>query len=67
FAHAIFEEAGLHVSVRPMTTTELNRPARRPLYSTLECSKLTGDTGFRPQAWRNALQEYLKLRTSNSL
>jgi dTDP-4-dehydrorhamnose reductase len=67
FAQAIFEEAGLHVSVRPMTTTELNRPARRPLYSTLECSKLTGDTGFRPQAWRNALQEYLKLRTSNTL
>jgi dTDP-4-dehydrorhamnose reductase len=67
FAKAIFEEAGLSVSIRPMTTTELNRPARRPLYSTLECSKLTGDTGFRPQSWRNALQEYLKLRTPNSL
>ena len=66
FAKAIFEEAGLNVSVRPMTTTELNRPARRPLYSTLECSKLTGDTGFQPQSWRNALQEYLRLRTSNS-
>ena len=67
FAKAIFKEAGLNVSVRPMTTTELNRPARRPLYSTLECSKLTGDTGFQPQSWRNALQEYLRLRTSNSL
>lgn len=66
FAKAIFEEAGLNVAVKPMTTTELNRPARRPLYSTLECSKLTGDTGFRPQAWRDALREYLKLRTSNS-
>jgi dTDP-4-dehydrorhamnose reductase len=66
FASAIFEEAGLNVSVKPMTTTELNRPARRPLYSTLECSKLTGDTGFRPQAWRDALREYLKLRTSNT-
>lgn len=64
FAEAIFEEAGLNVSVRPMTTTELNRPARRPLYSTLECSKLAGDTGFRPQAWRDALREYLKLRKS---
>lgn len=64
FAAAIFEEAGLNVSVRPMTTTELNRPARRPLYSTLECSKLTGDTGFWPQAWRDALREYLKLRKS---
>jgi dTDP-4-dehydrorhamnose reductase len=62
FAKAIFEEAGLNVSVLPMTTTELNRPARRPLYSTLECSKLTVDTGFQPQTWRSALREYLKLR-----
>lgn len=67
FAKAIFEEAGLHVVVTPMTTAELNRPARRPLYSTLECSKLTADTGFKPQSWRTALQEYLKLRISNSL
>lgn len=67
FARAIFEESGLNVTVKPMTTTELNRPARRPLYSTLECSKLTGDTGFQPQPWRDALREYLQLRTSNSL
>ncbi len=66
FAQAIFEEAGLNVTVKPMTTLELNRPARRPLYSTLECSKLAADTGFRPQAWRTALREYLKLRASNS-
>jgi len=64
FAKAIFEESGLSVSVTPMATTELNRPARRPLYSTLECSKLSGATGFRPQAWRDALREYLKLRKS---
>lgn len=67
FARAIFEEAGLNVSVRPMTTTELNRPARRPLYSTLDCAKLTGDTGFHPQPWRDALRGYLQLRTVNSL
>jgi dTDP-4-dehydrorhamnose reductase len=67
FAVAIFEEAGLNVSVRPMTTTELNRPARRPLYSTLECGKLTGATGFRPQAWRDALRKYLKLRKSDKI
>ena len=63
FAKAIFAEAGLNVVVSPMTTTELNRPARRPLYSTLECGKLAADTGFRPQSWRKALQEYLTLRT----
>ncbi len=66
FAKAIFEEAGLSVTVKPMTTTELNRPAKRPLYSTLDCSKLAGDTGFQPQTWRNALQAYLKLRAPNT-
>ena len=66
FAKAIFEEAGLNVAVAPMTTTELNRPAQRPLYSTLECSKLAGDTGFHLQPWRAALREYLKLRTARA-
>lgn len=63
FAQAIFEEAGLSVHVRGMTTEQLNRPARRPLYSTLDCSKLTRDTGFQPQPWRTALKEYLRLRS----
>jgi dTDP-4-dehydrorhamnose reductase len=67
FARAIFEETGLNVTVLPMTTVALDRPARRPLYSTLECAKLIADTGFQPQGWRNALREYLKLRTSNLL
>ena len=62
FAQAIFEEAGLSVRVHGMTTDELNRAARRPLYSTLDCSKLEQDTGFRPQPWRSALKMYLQLR-----
>lgn len=62
FAQAIFEEAGMDVKVLPMSTEQLNRPARRPLYSTLDCSKLMQDTGFQPQPWRAALQQYLKLR-----
>ncbi len=62
FAKAIFEESGLQVAVKPMTTTELNRPARRPLYSTLDCSKLSVETGYHAQTWRNALRDYLKHR-----
>lgn len=62
FARAIFEEEGLAVRVNSMTTKELNRPANRPLYSTLDCSKLERDTGFRPQPWQDALREYLALR-----
>jgi dTDP-4-dehydrorhamnose reductase len=62
FAQAIFEEAGLSVKVHGITTDELNRPARRPLCSTLDCSKLGQDAGFRPQPWRSALKAYLQLR-----
>jgi dTDP-4-dehydrorhamnose reductase len=62
FARTIFEEAGLDVEVKPMTTTELGRPAVRPLYSVLDCSKLAKDAGFQPEPWRDALRKYLKLR-----
>jgi len=62
FAKAIFKYSGLSVKVNGMTTVELNRPARRPLYSTLDCSKLERDTGFRPQTWKLALESYLQLR-----
>jgi dTDP-4-dehydrorhamnose reductase len=63
FAKAIFEEAGLKTYVKGMTTAELNRPAHRPLYSTLDCSKLYRDTDFQPQPWRDALKKYMHLRT----
>lgn len=62
FARAIFEESGLPVQVLPMTTDQLNRPARRPLHSTLDCGKLAADTGYSPQPWREALKQYLALR-----
>jgi len=65
FARAIFEECGLEVRVDSMTTEQLNRPARRPLYSTLDCSKLEQDTGFRPRPWRDALKSYLELRNTS--
>lgn len=62
FAQAIFAETGLAVTVLPMTTEQLKRPARRPLYSTLDCGKLAHDTGCILQPWRTALQQYLALR-----
>ena len=63
FARAIFQETGVDIPVHGMTTDQLNRPARRPLYSTLDCAKLEQDAGFRPQPWRDALRAYLDERT----
>ena len=62
FAKEIFRLAGLDVTVKPMTTAELGRPAPRPLYSTLDCGKLAQDTGFTLQPWQEALKSYLELR-----
>lgn len=66
FARAIFAETALDVSVKAMSTEQLNRPARRPLYSTLDCGKIERDAGFRPQSWRDALRSYLKLRNQSA-
>ncbi|TGU71091.1 dTDP-4-dehydrorhamnose reductase [Geomonas terrae] len=62
FAKEIFRLADLDVTVLAMTTEELGRPAPRPLYSTLDCGKLSRDTGFTPQPWQEALRRYLELR-----
>ena len=62
FAREIFRLAGLEVEVKPISTAEYALPAARPLYSTLDCGKLTRDTGFAPQSWQQALKRYLELR-----
>lgn len=62
FAQAIFAEEGLKIKVNGMPTQELARPANRPLYSTLDCTRLEHDTGLRLPQWRQALQNYLRQR-----
>jgi dTDP-4-dehydrorhamnose reductase len=64
FAREIFHQAGLAITVNPMSTEQLGRPAARPLHSTLDCSKLAADTGFVPQPWQEALKRYLELRAA---
>lgn len=65
FAREIFRLANLKITVAPMTTEQLNRPAARPLYSTLDCGKLAADTGFVPEPWQEALKRYLELRPTH--
>lgn len=62
FAEAIFAETGTAMTVRPQTTGELGRPAPRPLFSVLDCGKLTHDTGLELEEWREALRTYLEKR-----
>lgn len=63
FASAIFDEVQrrggrLSVkSVRPVTTAQFPRPARRPVYSVLDLTRMQQEFKIEPTAWRDALRE----------
>jgi len=61
-AQAIVDQVRRGVSVGATYWTKLNRPARRPAYSVLGCSRLS-ELGLDPLPdWREALAEYLRTR-----
>jgi len=61
FALKIMKEAGVdNVEVKPIKTSQLQRPAMRPAYSVLSMQKFITLTGKTPQPWQLALQDYLK-------
>ena len=62
FARAIAEEVGSDVTVKPVTTDQFPRPARRPAYSVLSTERYERLTGVAPDSWRDGLKEYLALR-----
>lgn len=55
-AQELFKIKGLNPQLRPISGADLNRPARRPLYSILENNKLA-----HLRTWPEALKEYLNL------
>ncbi len=60
FAREILKEKSLNdVVLRPISSFELSRPARRPANSVLDCSLYESLTGQRLRPWREALREYL--------
>jgi dTDP-4-dehydrorhamnose reductase len=59
FATAIIRGAVLSTSVKPVTTAEFPRPARRPAYSVLSAASLHAYNLQMPE-WRDALRRYLR-------
>lgn len=60
FACEIFKQAGMDVSVAPVSSDEYQAKAKRPSNSRMDKSKLTAN-GFQPlPTWQDALSRYLK-------
>lgn len=60
FAAKIMALAGkTRVRVTPIATADYPTPARRPMYSALDCGKLARAFGIHLPAWENALQTCL--------
>ena len=55
FASEIFKAAGLNTLTTPITSAQYPTAARRPLNSSLDCSKLHKAFGFTPPPWQEGL------------
>ena len=62
FATAIVAESGSDVAVKPVTSDEFPRPARRPAYSVLSTERYERLTGVTPDSWRDGLRDYFAVR-----
>ncbi|MCA8887638.1 MAG: dTDP-4-dehydrorhamnose reductase [Parvularculaceae bacterium] len=56
FAEAIFAAAGLKTKVRKIPTAEFPTPAKRPLFTVLDCEKIHNAYGIVQPDWRRDLQ-----------
>ena len=59
FAEAVFAQRGGGPKLVPITTEEYKTPARRPLYSVLDCGRLAAAYGIPQPSWRAALAQVL--------
>lgn len=58
FANEIVNAAGLQTKVKPVSTAEFPRPARRPAYSVLSPATRSG-YGIEMPTWQDAVRRYL--------
>lgn len=59
FAGEIFRLLKIDVAITPISSDELERKAKRPLYSVFDMWKFQKDTGMKMRPWQEALREYI--------
>jgi dTDP-4-dehydrorhamnose reductase len=59
FAGLALKYHGSTKKIHPITTQQLGRPAPRPSFSVMDCSKFVNATGMALKNWKNALKAYM--------
>lgn len=59
YTKEILKLAGSRAKVAPISSKELDRPAKRPKMSVLDNSKFIQFTGYKMRNWQEALKEYV--------
>jgi dTDP-4-dehydrorhamnose reductase len=60
-ALAAVAAAGLATTIEPCSTSDMPRPAQRPEYSVLDCTRYTALVGAPLRPWKEPLAEYVAL------
>jgi len=66
FASKIFEYAEIATVVTPIATTDYPTPARRPLYTVLDCARIERNFGVAQPDWRVGLRQVLSALKSRA-
>ena len=66
FAIEIFKQMQIDIEVKPITSAQFGRPAKRPPYSVLDCGKLSNVLGSPMPDWKEGLKAYLELRAQHA-
>jgi len=59
FAKEILEVKGLRNEIKPTTSQEFIRPAKRPVYSVLDTTLFTLCCGYKPMPWKESLKRFI--------
>lgn len=59
-AAEVFLAAGMPTRVKPITTAEFKAKAPRPMFSVLDCGKVTRVTGLSLPPWQDAVTAYVR-------
>ncbi|MGB9700449.1 MAG: dTDP-4-dehydrorhamnose reductase [Thermodesulfobacteriota bacterium] len=63
FAKEILQQLGMkQIPIKPISSAELARPAKRPANSVLNCQKFEKISGRKMRPWQEALRDYLTSR-----